>query len=112
MAENQLDYQKILANVAGELGISQLPEEQQTELMANVAEALMKRIYFETLDKLSDADVDEYEQLIETNAAPREMADFLESRIKNYSEFVLTVVEVFKKEMLAVLGGKPVTQNA
>ena len=98
----KIDYENLVKDLATELGISDLAPEKQDELLGNISEALMKRIYFETLEKLSDKAVDDYEKLIEKNATVEEMSVFLEAEIPRYEAFVQGVIERFKVEMKKV----------
>lgn len=103
MATEKLDYQKLMADLSAEFGINDLAPDKREELLGNISEALMKRLYFETLEKLSDKSVDDYEKLIEKNATPEEMAAFLEAEIPEYQTFVQGIIDRFKVEMKQVL---------
>ena len=102
MDSEKINYDKLITDLATELGLSDLAPDKRDELLGNVSEALMKRIYFETLEKLSDKAVDDYEKLIEKNASVEEMSAFLEAEIPGYEAFVQGVIARFKEEMKKV----------
>jgi hypothetical protein len=53
MTEQQAQIQKALID---ELGLSELPQDKQEELLIKMTEVLLKRIFVETMEKLSDED--------------------------------------------------------
>ncbi|MDQ1284177.1 MAG: hypothetical protein QG620_525 [Patescibacteria group bacterium] len=96
-----MDTQTQLQNtLIEELGLASLPPEKQEELLVKMTEVVLKRIFVETMEKLPEADQEEYSKLIDANAAPEEVEKFLTEKIPNYDEMVKKVVEDFKGEML------------
>ncbi len=80
-----------------ELGLTGLPQEKQEELMVKMTEVVLKRIFVETMEKLSDADRDAYEKM--ENAEPEEISKFLKEKIANYDEMVQKIIADFKEDM-------------
>lgn len=76
-----------------------IPAEKQEALLAKMGEALLKRIFLETMEKLGDAGVAEYESLLERGAKQEEIEAFFESRIPGYNVFVRGVITAFTEEM-------------
>ncbi|OGI29218.1 MAG: hypothetical protein A2288_00405 [Candidatus Moranbacteria bacterium RIFOXYA12_FULL_44_15] len=93
---NQTQLQQTLID---ELGLSTLPPEKQEELLVKMTEVVLKRIFVETMEKLSEADQEEYSKMIDANAAPEEVEKFLTEKIANYDEMVKKVVEDFKNSL-------------
>ncbi len=87
---------KIILN---EFGLSDLPKDKQDELLIKITEAVLKRIFLETMEKLSEQGQQEYENMIANGAAPRQMEEFLKANISNYETLVQKVIEEFKNEM-------------
>lgn len=83
-----------------ELGLGSLPQEKQEALLAKMTEVVLKRIYVETMDKLTEADQETYAKMIEEKATPEELEKFLVAKIPNYDELVKKVVDGFREEML------------
>ncbi len=93
---NQTQLQQTLID---ELGLSTLPPEKQEELLVKMTEVVLKRIFVETMEKLSEADQEEYSKMIDANAAPEEVEKYLTEKIANYDEMVKKVVEDFKNSL-------------
>jgi len=85
-------------NLIKELGLEGLPEERQIYLLNLMTESLLKRITINVLEKLSDAERQEYDRILVAND-PDQVLDFLKNKISNYDKLVKETVEEFKKEM-------------
>lgn len=94
---SQLDQMK--GEMVTALGLEGLPSEKQDALLEKIGEALMKRLFLETIEKLGTEGTKEYEALLEKKASPEEIDAFLEQRIPGYHIFVREVVEEFREEM-------------
>lgn len=85
-------------NIINDLGLDTLPEDAQTEILTKMAEAVIKRIAVNVLEKLSEKDLDEFEKIQET-AGPEAIDTFLKSKIGNYEQLVQETVKDFKEEI-------------
>lgn len=94
--DQQGQVQKTLLD---ELGLENLPQEKKDQLLIKMTEALLKRIFIETMEKLDEKGREEYDKLVEEKADPQKMEEFLASRISGYEEMVKKVIEEFKEEM-------------
>lgn len=92
----QSQIQKTLLD---ELGLSNLPQEKQEELVMKMTEVLLKRIFIETLEKLKEKDQEEYAKMIEEKASPDEVEKFLHEKISDYDQVFEKIVTDFKEEM-------------
>jgi hypothetical protein len=90
-----------LKNLMSELGLADLPQDKQDELAVKMTEVILKRMFVETMDRLSPRDQDEYGELIEASGTPEEIENFLKSKIEDYDAILMTVVEKLKTEMLS-----------
>lgn len=93
------DYQQELMNLAEELGFGAVSDDKKVALIAQMGEVLIKRIMLETFDRLGDAGVDEYEDLMESGADEVKLKQFLDGKIPGYDTVVEKVVVNFKEEM-------------
>ncbi len=93
------DQNAIQKKLIDELGLSNLSQDKQEQLLIKMTEVVLKRIFVETMEKLSHDDQEAYNQLIENKATPEEMEKFLAEKIQNYDEMVKKIVEDFKEEM-------------
>ncbi len=96
-----LNYDSIKEELVRELHLEQLPKDKQEALLASMGEALLKRIFLETMEKIGDAGATEYEALLDTGAKQEEIDTFLDKKIPGYDIFVRGIVTAFKEEMLA-----------
>jgi len=94
--DQQTQIQKTLLD---ELGLSDLPPDKKNQLVIKMTEAILKRIFLETMDKLDDQGKEEYEQMITNGASPRQVEEFLNSKIQNYDALVEKTLEDFRREM-------------
>ncbi len=98
-----IDYTKLRADLIEELALSGLAPAKQDELLGKMIEALLKRIFMNTMERLGEEGVNEYEKLIENEATQeKDVADFLVKKIPDYDAFVNGIVDQFKKDIKAV----------
>ena len=94
-----MDQSQIQKALLDELGISNLPQDKQEDLIIRMTELLLKRIFIETMDKLDEKGREEYEKLTEGMASPQQIEEFLKSRISDYEEMTRKIIVNFKEEM-------------
>jgi len=95
-----MDQQKqIQEDIIKELGLENLPEDKQKELIEKMTETLFSRIYTETLERLSDVDKESYFGMIEKKASPEDFDIFLMEKIPDYEQMVQRTITSFKEEM-------------
>jgi len=92
-------YNQILKGIIEELGLENLPEEKQKELILKITETLFTRIYTETLERLSDADKESYGKMVEEKANPEEIEKFLMEKIPGYDQMIEKIITDFKDEL-------------
>jgi len=85
-----------------ELGLQDLPQEKQEELLVKIGEVVMKRIYLETMEGLEKPDQEKLVDMMDKN--PDGIEVFLKEKISNYDEFVKKVVDDFKGELKEDMG--------
>lgn len=99
---NTIDYTKLREDLIDELALAGLTPEKQDELLGKMLEALLKRIFMNTMERLGEEGVNEYEKLVESNPEERVVAKFLEVKIPDYDSFVQGIIDQFKKDVKAV----------
>lgn len=98
-----IDYTQLKAELIEELALSELAPEKQDELLGKMLEALLKRIFMNTMERLGDEGVNEYEKLLEKETTEeKDVAAFLEAKIPDYDTFVKGIIDQFKKDIKAV----------
>lgn len=92
----QKQFQKTLLD---ELDLSDLPQEKKDQLLLKMSEAILRRIFLETMYRLSPEDQAVYEGMIDSNAEPQEVEKFLRGKISDYDEIVKDTLEDFEEKM-------------
>jgi len=93
---------EIQEKLIDELGLADLPAEKKDQLIIKMTEVVLKRIFLETMEKLTDSDQDEYTKMIDDNVESEKLEEFLRSRITGYEDMVTKIVADFMKEMKEV----------
>ena len=94
--ENQETIQKKLMD---ELGLANLPTDKQEKLMVRMTEVVLRRIFEETMQRLTEAEQKEYTKLVDDDVPPEQLEAFLQEKITHYDEVVQKIVTDFKEEM-------------
>ncbi|MDD2766697.1 MAG: DUF5663 domain-containing protein [Candidatus Moranbacteria bacterium] len=94
-----LDQEALKTELIEAFHLENVPEDKKEELLAKIGEALVKRIFIETMEKLGDENVAEYESLLNREAKQEELESFFENKIPGYNIFVRGVVDKFKEEL-------------
>ena len=79
---------KALLQLVKDLGIDNLPQDQQQQLIIKMTEVLLKRIFLETMERLGEQGRQEYEKMSEGEIEPEQVAEFFKEKIRNYDEMV------------------------
>lgn len=98
-----LDQEALKKELIESFHLEGIPAEKQEALLAKMGEALLKRIFLETMEKIGETGVTEYEALLDRGAPQGEIEAFLENKIPGYNIFVRGVVAKFKEETEAGL---------
>ena len=91
----------IQQNILERLGLGELPQESQVELLTRMTESVLKRITLEVLQSLSEADQDVLLKMQEEQETfdPEKIEQFLREKVPQYEQLVQKVVEQFTTEM-------------
>lgn len=95
MTQNTILQQSIVE----ELGLQNLPKEKQEEILVKMTEVLLKKIYFETFEKLGEKDREELGKILDGETEPEKAEQYLRAKIEDYDGFVKKIVEEFKEDM-------------
>lgn len=94
-----IDYEALRQSLIQEFDLAGMTDQEQSELLEKMSEALAKRVFLETMAKLGEEGMQEYEILTEREATPEEIAAFLEEKIVGYTVFVREIVDDFKHSL-------------
>ena len=81
--------------------LEQIPDDKRDEILEKMGEALLKRVFLATMEKIGDEGIQEYEALLNQEAKQEEIEAFFETKIPGYTVFVREVAEQFKEEMVS-----------
>ncbi len=91
-------------NFIEELGLKELTEEKQTELLTTMTESILKRITIRVLEQLSKKEKKEFDE-VRVTADPDKINEFLREKIDNYDQMLQEVISEFKEEMKTTMHG-------
>lgn len=94
-----IDQEKLTEDLIAVFHLEGIAKEKQQELVTKLSEALLKRIFLETMERLGDAGVKEYEALLDKEANEQEIGTFFEAKIPGYGIFIEDVAKRFKAEI-------------
>jgi len=93
-----MDQTQLQQNIVKELGLEELNEGTQKEILAKMTESVLKRITVNVLEKLSEPDLNEFEKMQQAGNAEA-VDNFLKSKIENYEQVVQDTIIQLKEEM-------------
>jgi hypothetical protein len=98
---NQNELQKTLIE---ELGLNDLPEDKKEQMLIKMTEVILKRVFLETMTRLSEEDREKYEKMIDEGASLDRLEVFLRGKIQGYDDLTKEIIEKFEEEMKGVTG--------
>ncbi len=81
-----------------ELGLAALPPEEKKKLLAHIYETLEMRVGMKLAEQMSDAQLSEFEQFIDSNNESGAL-QWLETNFPNYKDVVAAEFDLLKKEI-------------
>ncbi|MDD3498307.1 MAG: DUF5663 domain-containing protein [Candidatus Moranbacteria bacterium] len=96
---NKKSQDKIKEEIIKELGLENLSDEKQDEILIKIGEIILKKIFIETVDRLSDSDRKTFESMLKGGKKADEIEKFLNEKIDDYDKMVEKVVTELKEEM-------------
>jgi hypothetical protein len=99
-----VEQESLEQDIIKELGLSELAPEKQQELLINMTEAVLQRIFVKTMICLSEAEQNEYADMVEQGTTAEDMDEFLKEKIPDYEEMVKKIINDFKEEMKKDIG--------
>ena len=87
-------------NLLKELGLGELPAEEKNKMLAHIYETLELRVGMKLAEKMSDAQLDEFEAYIDRNDEDGALK-WLETNFPNYKDTVAEELNKLKDEIKA-----------
>jgi hypothetical protein len=85
-------------NLLRELGLGSLPPEEKNKMLAHIYETLELRVGMRLAEKMTDAQLDEFEGFIDRNDEDGAL-HWLETNFPNYKDVVADELEKLKQEI-------------
>lgn len=83
-----------------QIGLAALPAEDKKKMLAHIYETLELRVGMKLAEDMSDAQLDEFEKLMDTGNESGALT-WLETNVPNYKEVVASELEKLKAEVKA-----------
>jgi hypothetical protein len=96
-------FNEINKNIVLTLGINTLPVEKQKEAMERLGAIVYQEVMLRALEILTKEEKDEFEKVIEKNADPEVIFEFLYNKIPNLGEIVKEEAESFRAESAEIM---------
>ena len=93
---------QIQEDLMSSLGLSNLPQDKQEELLIKMTEVILKRMFVETMDRLNAKDQELFGSMMDAQTNPDEIEKFLQGKIADYDTMLQSIIEKFKEEMISV----------
>lgn len=83
-----------------EAGFSSLAPQELKDYEEKIMALVSQKLGMETIKLLPEKDLDDYFDLVEKNADPQEVYDFLAARISNLDQSVIEILKGFRGDFL------------
>lgn len=95
---------KLDDNFLAEVGLASLPAEEKRKMLAHIYETLELRVGMKLAQNMSDAQLNEFEQLMDANNEAGALK-WLETNVPNYKDVVAQELATLKAEITAQAPG-------
>jgi len=89
---------KLDDNFLADIGLATLPADEKKKMLAHIYETLELRVGMKLAENMSDAQLDEFEKLMDTGNESGALT-WLETNVPNYKDVVAAELEVLKSEI-------------
>lgn len=90
---------KIKEEIMQDLGLEKLPKKKQDDILVKMGEVILKKIFIETVDRLSDEDRKVFEDMLKGSKKAEDIEVFLNEKIDDYDKMVEGIITELKEEM-------------
>ncbi len=96
--ETRTDFERLTEA----LDISELPVEEQEEILLDVQDVILKGTFVRILEKMTDEQQDAFTQFVETGPSGEEFLAYVSENVPDADEIVSETIEEFARDILAV----------
>jgi hypothetical protein len=94
---------EIKKNIIDLFEIDKLPLEQQEEAINNISTTIFKAVLMRVLPTLKEADLAEYEKLIDANVSPDGLMEFFFDKVPDFLQIIAEESANFREESEKIL---------
>ncbi|OGI73536.1 hypothetical protein A3D42_02565 [Candidatus Nomurabacteria bacterium RIFCSPHIGHO2_02_FULL_41_18] len=91
-------------NIINLFQIDKLPEDKQEETINRIGKLIFQAVLLRVLPLMEEAEVEEYNKLIEGGATPEAVLDFFFGKVPGFLDIIAEETENFRKESAQALG--------
>lgn len=89
-----------------ELGLEDLPEEQQEKMLMDMGEIIQQRIILRVAEGLSDEDKENFVKILEEKKEqPEEIEKFIREKVPEIDDIIMEEVGRYKQEITSLIEG-------
>ena len=96
---NTKNQDKTKEDIMQYLGLNNLSKEKQDEILAKIGEIILKKIFIETVDRLSVNDRETFEKMLKDGSDADSIEKFLNTKIENYDMIIGKIVDDLKEDI-------------
>jgi hypothetical protein len=91
-------------NIVKELGLDNLPEDKQVEILEKIGQIIFQSVLIRVLTVMNEEDKDEFDKLLSEKANDSDaVLQFLQAKVPELDEIVKDEVVKFKQETLEIM---------
>lgn len=94
---------EVRQNIIDLFEIDKMPEDKQEEMIGKIGGIIFQAVILRVLPMMSEEDLAEYNKMMDENANPEKVFDFLFEKVPNFFGIIAEESENFRKEAGEVL---------
>lgn len=94
---------EVRQNIIDLFEIDKMPEDKQEEMIGKIGGIIFQAVILRVLPMMSPEDLEEYNRMMDENASPEKVFDFLFEKVPNFFGIIAEESENFRKEAGEVL---------
>lgn len=94
---------EVRQNIIDLFEIDKMPEDKQEEMLEKIGGIIFKATLMRILPMMPEEDLEEYNRMMDENASPEKVFDFLFEKVPNFFGIIAEESEAFRKEAGEVL---------
>jgi succinate dehydrogenase flavin-adding protein (antitoxin of CptAB toxin-antitoxin module) len=83
-------------NIVSALNIENLPKAEQEKRLADIGSIIFQNVLMRVLEKMPEKQQDEFEKMLDSNANPEEIFEFLNKNTKDFQKVITEEALKFK----------------